>query len=159
MTARNLPDVADLRAFLDYDPATGEFRWRASGAVAGSLNPGGYLQIKRNHRMLSAHRLAWLMVHGEPVPPEIDHINGDRRDNRISNLRAASRADNQANSKTRRDSLTGIKGVYPNGNRFGAQIWHNGQRHYLGMFATVEEASAARRQAAERLHGEYARHG
>ena len=177
MAARPLPDREYINQALDYDHHTGEFRWKErplehfvnargqwqwnakwAGRFAGCLNRDGYSLIRLRSSMVMAHRLAWLLTYGEPVPSEIDHRDGNRSNNRIDNIRAATRADNLANNRTRRDSTTGVKGVYPMRGKFQAYIRRHKQRYYLGIFDTLEEASAARREAAERLHGEFARH-
>lgn len=92
-----------LRELLTYDPETGEFRWRytrgcrARGQIAGTVTCLGYLTIAIDGRKYKAHRLAWLHVHGEWPYPEIDHINRIKLDNRLVNLRRATRAENNAN--------------------------------------------------------------
>lgn len=175
-----LPDRQFVDESLAYDPKTGKFRWRRrplhhfpnqricnicntrdAGKVAGNVSNGYiYIRLRNNGgKLFPAHRLAWLLTHGEPIPAEIDHINGNRSDNRIANLRAATRGENAANNRTRTDSAVGLKGVtrHPNG-RFRVKVGAHKQQHHIGYFATLEEAVAARREAAERLHGEFARH-
>jgi hypothetical protein len=121
--------------------------------------PVGYLYIGIDYQQHYAHRLAWLIVHGKPVPDQIDHIDGDRGNNRIDNLRSTNHADNAANAKPHRGSVTGVKGVRNHhGGSFQAYISRNGKFYVLGNFATLEEAEAVRRKAAERLHGSFARH-
>jgi len=179
MAVRELPDAAYLRECLDYDPETGVFRWRERplshfvsargrwqwnpkhvGKIAGSLDPLGYRLIGIKGVLLRAHRLAWVLMRGGPVPSEIDHIDRDPDNNRISNLRAATRSENMGNTPMRRDSTVGAKGIQrqPNG-RFQAVIRHKNMRFCVGTFDTVEEASAARKKAAAFLHGEFARDG
>lgn len=167
------PDEA--RKALDYDPETGVMVWRdlpefrvscakggrakVVGKVAGTVTAHGYRKIKICGRFIFAHRLAWLIVHGEDASGEIDHINGDRLDNRIQNLRIASHAQNAMNGRRRSTNTAGLKGVYvckPTG-RYIAQIVVDGANHYLGTHDTAEAAHAAYVAAAERLHGEFAR--
>jgi hypothetical protein len=122
--------------------------------------PDGYLRIYINRRGLLAHRLAWLTTYGEPVPPVIDHIDGNTSNNRLNNLRASNYPNNLANAKLHRDTTTGVKGVFQikkNG-RFLAYITRNRQKHHIGIYDTIEEAAEARREAAVRLHGDFARH-
>lgn len=90
---------------------------------------------------------------------EIDHINGVKDDNRFSNLREATRGQNTRNSKTRKDSSVGLKGVSPDRGKFRARITLNGVRIYLGTFATKEEAFEAVRAARRELHKEFANNG
>lgn len=174
-------DAATLKVLIDYDPATGVFRWktrdrawfqrvnqwktwnlRYAGGVAGNLNPQGYRLIAVIDRQYLAHRLAWLMVHGAWPTNQIDHINGDRDDNRIENLRDVTGAENARNRRLQADNATGRTGVtaYPfQGQlRFVARIRVGGKLHHLGYFATVEEAAEARR-AAEIKHGFHINHG
>lgn len=179
MAARPLPDVAYLRECLDYDQETGVFRWlvrpdehflsavvarqwntKWAGKNAGNSDPRGYLAIGVSYQLFKAHRLAWLLVHGEPVPSVIDHVDGVPGNNRIMNLRAATSSDNMANRRANSHSGTGVKGVSVLGSgRFRAVIRSRGVRLHLGCFDTLAEAVLARREAAERLHGDFARHG
>jgi len=160
-----------LRSLLDYDPAVGVFIWRdrpdirpsansgRRGTVAGTTRLNGYIGICINGRHRFAHRLAWFYVHGRWPEAEIDHINEIPSDNRIANLREATHPQNGTRSKARKDNTTsGVLGVYPAGSsRWQAQVQHLGVVHYLGTFATIKEAKAARDAAALRLHGEFAR--
>ncbi|WP_292613113.1 HNH endonuclease signature motif containing protein, partial [Nitrobacter sp. 62-13] len=91
---RSLPPAACVRELLHYDPETGRFTWRSgqkAGRAAGSIG-GRYVQIMIGKKNYLAHRLAWLYVHDSPPLEEIDHVNGDPRDNRINNLRLASKS-------------------------------------------------------------------
>ena len=154
----------ELREQFDYDQETGVFtrRVRSSncikiGCVAGTLNSDGYLKFRVNNKRYFAHRLAWLYVHGVWPCAQIDHINGDRDDNRIANLREATCAENSRNSKKRRGGRCRLKGVYIQKHRFGAQIRMQGKNIYLGYYATEEEAHAAYVAAAEKEFGAFAR--
>jgi hypothetical protein len=176
-TLRRVLPARDLvRSLLDYDPETGEFRWRvrtvdsfpslriANGwnsryarKLAGHIGRRGYVTIIITHWHCAAHRLAWMLMRGA-VPHEIDHIDGNRANNRISNLRAATGSQNLANARVRRESASGIKGVYRRGAKFRAYIRVEGRTVIIGAFTTLQEAASARREAAERLYGEFARH-
>lgn len=154
-------DAELLRQTYDYDPLTGGFtrrkKWgsKAAGSVVGNLSPQGYIQMCFQNRNYPAHRLAWLYVHGRWPVGDVDHINRNRADNRIANLRELSRADNLANSGPRERSQSGIKGVslrpLRNGRRpnkaWRADIMIDGKRYFLGNFYTVEDAAAARLKA------------
>jgi len=104
-----------------------------------------------------AHRLAWLLTHGEWPKDEVDHINGDRMDNRLSNLREATRSQNSMNIGARRTNKTGFKGVWAYKGRFRSQIALDGKRTSLGTFDTAQEAYSAYCAAVVKLHGEFAR--
>jgi hypothetical protein len=154
-----------LRNILDYNPATGIFRWKyrpgrrtKAGAIVGSVDGGGYVTIKIDGKTYKAHRLAWLHITGEWPENDIDHIDTVRTNNRARNLRDATSLQNQANKSVQRNNRLGVKGValLPSG-RFGAVIKVNGQQRRLGVFDTMEEASAAYGQAANDAYGEYAR--
>jgi hypothetical protein len=159
-----------VREALDYDPETGVFLWKVdrcargkgvrmrAGSLAGGPTACGYWRvfIGRNYQ---AHRLAWLYVYGEWPSREIDHIDGDRRNNRIANLRLATSLQNKGNMKRRADNSSGFKGVIfcKFTGRWRSRIRHNGRVHCLGRHSTPEAAHVAYREAAERLFGEFAR--
>jgi hypothetical protein len=154
---------ARLRALLDYDSKTGEFRWRKR--VKRSIQPGdmagtlvhGYRKIKINGRSYPAHRLAWLYMKGNWCSQMIDHRDLDPSNNRWTNLRRATRSQNNANTRTNRNNACGLKGVSPNHGRWRAIIHKNGRTHYLGNFPTPQAAHAAYAKAARRLFGKFAR--
>jgi len=152
-----------LREVLDYNPETGVFTWlvnrKGNGARIGKLatakNKSGYGVIAIDHVRYRAHRLAWLYVHGSWPSNFVDHINGDRADNRIVNLREATNAENLQNMrKARRDSSHGFLGVtrHSVNDSWVAQICAAGKRFHLGSFKTVEEARAAYLGAKKVLH-------
>lgn len=156
-----------VRERLDYDPETGDLRWRKSyartakkGAVAGHSN-GGYVRIMLKGISYYAHRLAWAHMHGDLKGDiEIDHENMNRKDNRLVNLRNASHSNNQANASRPRSNTSGVKGVTHRGDRWNkwrVRVGINKKRVHVGDFATLEEAKLAYYAAASRLHGEFAR--
>lgn len=163
--AKKLLSVARARALLDYDPSTGMFTWKIyrgprarAGSTAGAPHPGGYRCIRIDGTgPYLAHRVAWLMTYGEWPAGDIDHVNGDRSDNRIANLRLADRFQNGANAKVHLDNLSGFKGVSQMRGRYQARIRVRGQSFYLGSFLTPEEAHGAYVAAARRLSGAFAR--
>ena len=160
-----------LRSILDYDPETGIFTWRSnpqraknwntrrSGKPAGGSDcQYGYISIRIGHALYQAHRLAWLYMTGEWPISMVDHIDVDPTNNRWSNLRAATKAENMRNLPTPKHNTSGLKGATKVGrNRWVAQIQHNGKNNYLGTFATAEEAHEAYCRKAKELFGEYAR--
>ena len=147
-----------LRDLLAYNTGTGEFTWNDGVVRPGRKtrrkgNSWGYTVIGFDGRHYGAHRLAWLYVMGEFPKGDIDHINGDRADNRISNLRAASRSENMQNLKgAHKDSATGFLGVHKHRNKFSAQIMVGGVKHRLGTFDTPTLAHEAYLEAKRRLH-------
>jgi len=151
----------ELREWLDYDPATGVFRWkidrpkRKVGSVAGCVAPNGYVRIRLSGRLRLGHRLAWLHVYGSWPDGWIDHKNGVRHDNRIDNLRVADGFLNAANRKQQK-SQSGIKGVSyePKSNGWRAVIKVNGKTIYLGYFKDKDKAAEARRNATKLYFGD-----
>jgi hypothetical protein len=155
-----------LRELLAYDPETGVFTWRVGnrrnvvpGQRAGCPDTGGYLLIRVAGRLVAAHRLAWLYVHGEWPSEQVDHINSVKTDNRICNLRLATRAQNMRNMGLRRSNTSGFKGAWKHGKRWKSVIMVDRRRIHLGCFDTPEEAHAAYCDAAEKYHGVFARKG
>lgn len=142
---------------VQYDPLTGIFT--RNGKVAGTLHGAGYIQIKVDGRLYLAHRLAWMMFHGRSPSGQIDHINGDKSDNRIANLREATGSQNLRNRGKPKNNTSGFKGVSWNSGRRAwlATIHRKGSNKNLGYFATREAASDAYNRAALKYHGEFAR--
>ena len=161
-----------LKSILSYDPETGVFTWkersdvpkesnsRFAGKEAGSKRKGGntsYIYIMINFNLYLAHRLAWLYMTGEWPHEDTDHIDGNGLNNRFKNLRLATRGQNKANSRVRKDNKLGVKGVDRYGNKYRARIRINGRLTYLGYFNTAQEASAAYEKAARVYFGEFAK--
>lgn len=161
-------DGKSLRSLLDYNPDTGVFYWRIqpsrnvkAGAVAGCVDSYGYTRIRVNGMKFMAHRLAWLYTHGVMPTHEIDHINGNRADNWITNLRDVSPSTNLQNqAKPHKGNTSGFLGVSwsKSKKRWRAQIFANGRNEYLGSFDTAEAAHAAYLAAKLRLHPGDVRH-
>lgn len=151
----------EVRALLDYDPDTGVFRWRVprvgrrAGSIAGNKNGPGYWQISLNYKRYAGHRLAWLYVHGSWPPAEVDHINMNKTDNRICNLRSATREQNRHNTTLSKRNTSGFKGVSFHRKMGKFQACH--RRKSLGYFSTAEEAHKAYARAAIAVAGEFAR--
>lgn len=151
-----------LREYLDYDPATGEFRRKdLNYRVVGSVTKKGYVKIKLNQVQYLAHRLAFLYMEGRWPKDLMDHINGNRSDNRWENLREANRFQNSRNRKLDCQNTTGFKGVVfcCRNKKYRSRIKINGVRKELGWFRTPEEAHAAYCQAAQEYHGDFANFG
>jgi hypothetical protein len=154
--------IEHLQETLRYDPETGEF-WRRAGSVhtLGYVCLGGHLKNggEREAYQVKAHRVAYFLMTGEWPPDDvcIDHINGDRRDNRWVNLRPCSFKENGWNRRgcgeIKVRGVTKTRGKTP---RFKAQIGTHPNVVVLGYFDTVEQASAAYQEAAKKLYGEFA---
>jgi hypothetical protein len=158
---------SDLVSALSYDPDTGVFKWLdpdsnkyVPGGVAGTRNTKGYIQLWFKGGRGLAHRLAWLYVYGEIPCGQIDHINGVRDDNRISNLRVVENQDNSKNRRMRKDNKIGIQGVRMRGDAstWVASIAVDFKQVHLGSFPTLLDAACARKSA-EIKHGFHANHG
>lgn len=183
MATKPLPSYELLHKLLDYDPATGVLRWRArtpdmfkpgnktsesncqgwnskyAGKPAGTININGYVAVVIDYVNFMGHRLIWKMVHGHD-PVEIDHIDGDRLNNRVSNLRDVSRQQNNCNRRVRKDSSSGILGVYwiARKKKWTSEVRLDNRKRCLGYFSTIEEAAAARKRADVEL-GFHPNHG
>jgi hypothetical protein len=149
-----------LKELLRYDPDTGFFFWRKAkggwgrpGRPAGGTNGEGYRQIGIDRRYFYAHRLVWLYVHGEFPTNCIDHINGNRSDNRLANLRSATVQENNFNVRAVR-AASGFVGVYwdERSKKWRASIKANGSATTLGRFSTPEAAHEAYQSAKRILH-------
>lgn len=160
--AKAILDIARLRALLAYDPETGIFTWlvnrgpnQTAGKPAGSPDEDGYLRIGIDRRRYRSHRLAWFYVHGEWPAMEIDHWDTDRTNNRIGNLRQATRTMNQENirrSPAKKSNLPMGVVKLANEKNFRAQISVQGKKRALGFFPTPDEAHAAYLTAKRVLH-------
>jgi hypothetical protein len=152
----------ELKSILHYDPLTGLFTWLVSngprsknGTRAGFYhNQSGYRRIKLNGKEYQEHRLVWLYVHGFMPPDMVDHRDRNRSNNRLDNLRLASRIENSQNVGKSKNNTSGFLGVsWKKSNRkWVAQIMYNGKKTHLGLFDTAEEAHDAYQKASSELH-------
>jgi hypothetical protein len=159
------PSLERLKQALHYEPDTGNFYWtdnhpriRWRGKKSGTPHHNGYIKISLDGQFYAAHRLAWLYVTGAWPKVYLDHINRDRADNRIANLRECDSQLNWFNSRAR--SASGLKGVYrrtANPNRWYAEIRVGGKLKTLGTFGSRDEAAAVYAAAARLHRGEFAR--
>ena len=156
-----------LRQVLYYHPESGDWIWRecmgvrgVPGAQAGSRSVGGYWIVAVDGYGYQAGRLAWFYMKGRWPRNTIDHKDQNKLNNAWSNLREATRNQQQHNRKVRKDSKTGVKGVmwFPQKKKYIAVIRLHGKKKYLGFYKTTQEAHIAYMKAASVLHGEFA-HG
>ena len=154
-----------VRALFDYDSNTGELRWKRAdgrrakvGSLAGWTTRGRYRTTRHDGRVYLNHRLVWLW-HGRELPKMIDHINGDKLDNRIENLRAATPSQNQCNHPIRCTNKSGVKGVHWDKRlrKWHARVFFENRTYPLGWFTDLEQAKAAANAARTAMHGEFAR--
>lgn len=184
MAAKPLPSQEYLRQLLDYDPETGVLTWKArtpemfsadgrdpqwkarnwnsklEGKEAFNVkSPNGYLASLLNGKRLYAHRVIWAWFHGY-WPGYIDHINGDRADNRLSNLRVTTKVKNQRNVRYTKPSKSGVVGVnwFKQTSKWSVSIGCNGRSVWLGCYEDKLDAIAVRKEA-EGLLGFSERHG
>jgi hypothetical protein len=135
-----------IRNSLRYDPNTGELTWAtqkggrgAAGCAAGTIDRTGYRRIKLNGSRLLAHRVAWFLTHGEWPVGVIDHINRNKLDNRIENLRDVSVAENSRNRE-----FDETRGTFKaSRNRWAARVTRDGVTRYLGVFDSLDKARQA----------------
>ena len=159
-----LPSLEKLKSSLSYNPETGEFKrispkfGNASKTdFVGRIIDSGYLVISIGNVRYRAHRIAWKMHYGVEPDSFIDHINQDKADNRIDNLRSADKSQNMMNRPAQKNNKLGVKGVHwDNKNkRYIAQIKTPDGRKWLGRFKDVESASNAYVKASKTYHGEF----
>jgi len=175
-------DPTYARECFSYDSETGELRWkvrprihfntehgwkssnaRHAGCVTGYRHVctvgKAYLQVRIAGKCYYAHRIIWTMVHGViPEGMQIDHIDGDGTNNRMSNLRLVTDTANKRNQRKIKSNTSGYTGVYADKNRWEAATWQNGKKVSLGRYKTKEEAYGRRLQF-NRENGYHANHG
>lgn len=167
-----------LNECFEYHPESGEFKWKVrprshfkrdgdhagfntayAGKQAGSIGGNGYVGVGLLGKRMQVHRLIWLIVYGEE-PKCIDHINGNRTDQRISNLRNVSVEENNRNRASVKGKKNGCTGVYwcHTHQRYRARIKVNGKNIHIGYFNTINEAREERKKA-ELANGFHPNHG
>jgi hypothetical protein len=153
-----------VTSLLRYDPSNGHFYWIANrkgrmgkpGRIAGSKNGRlGYVVICVAAHHVYAHRLAWFVTHGNWPSGNIDHINGDPKDNRIANLRICNQSQNNANAKPNRRNTSGYRGVCFDKSR-NKYVCRVGKKH-VGRFDTPTEAASAYQREARLAYGDFVR--
>jgi hypothetical protein len=136
-----------MKAAFDYDPITGEIRWAirpaknvAKGSLAGKIQANGYRRIRYQGKDYLAHRLAWYLYYGDWPSKTIDHLDGNKLNNSISNLEDVSMRINTVRRSSNTELPTGV--CRQNG-RYRAQKWYQGKNLFLGYYNTPEEAHQA----------------
>lgn len=162
----NLPSIERLNELLEYNAETGEFRWKIPRKKMQSGERAGYLRGRHQYLMIGidyekyqGHRIAWAMHYGKWPDQIIDHVNGDGSDNRICNLRLATKVQNAHNTGKTVRNTSGVKGVtwHKRAERWMAQCKTDGKLRYLGLFDTKEEAGAAYQEFIRNKVGEFVR--
>ena len=159
----NLITQQKLKELFIYDPESGIFARRIAtgrhgrhkvGTKAGTSQNYGYVVIHVDGRRYVAHRLAWMYMYGEWPSTDLDHINNVKNDNRIANLRLATRKQNMQNVLSHKHNTSGFKGVswHMPRSKWRAYIFCNYRQIHLGLFDTKEDAAAARIEAEKIYH-------
>lgn len=155
------------RAAECFEYREGRLYWKISkrgtkgvGSVAGRFTSRGYLQVHFDGKTYMGHRIIFLLHHGY-LPEQVDHINGDTKDNRIENLRAASASQNGQNKKIASNNTSGCKGVNFNKNKnmWMVNLRLHKHRHFLGYYRDKELADLVASSFREKYHGEFCNHG
>ena len=154
--------IETLKQYLNYNPTTGVFTWLKRtprnksivvGEQAGSVREDGYGRIRILGDLILTHRLAWAFVNNEWPATDIDHLDGNPENNRINNLRLATRSINSQNQRrARKDNKTGLLGAVKSYGKYSARITTNGTTIRLGRFDTAQEAHEAYLKAKRELH-------
>ena len=161
------PDPSIVRQHFNYNPETGELRWRIgsrrrkAGELAGTpcKTEKGRVSVGFQNQNYRAHIIAWVCQTGEWPTHQIDHINEDPSDNRWANLRSATKSQNMRNITKIKSNTSGFKGVgwHKQMKKWRAYIKVDGRMYHLGLFDTKEDAAVAYADAAAKLHGTFAK--
>jgi hypothetical protein len=154
-----LPSYARLHELFEY--RDGQLIRKRNGKVAGHHHLLGYIKVRADGKIYMAHRLIYKMFNKDFEVGTLDHINNKPADNRIENLRLATRAENNRNAVIRKDNTSGVKGVSWNARdmRWTACIQINGKRKALGNFKDLALATEFIQLARDMVHGDFANHG
>lgn len=159
MRARsNEPTMEELTQLFNY--VDGRLYWKKRGGKeAGAVGKRGYRLVNLNYKKYMTHRLVWIMHGNDPVPI-LDHIDGNKLNNRIENLRPATKSQNMMNAGVYVSNTSGVKGVswVSTIQRWTGQVGLNGRIYSAGQFKDKEECIVAVQELREKLHGEFTRH-
>ena len=138
-------DITQLREAFTYDPNSGDLVRKSTGRPSKGLDAYGYIQLGYRKKMYKAHRLIWAIVYGEFPKGQIDHINGNRSDNLLCNLRVVTQQQNLYNKQIHKNNSSGFTGVCWNKkcSKWQSSISVKGSNIYLGVFDCPEEAHLA----------------
>jgi hypothetical protein len=157
---KTLPSQKKLQELFDY--RDGELYWKERigtsidlSKPAGDIDKHGYRVIKIEGKRYKAHRLVWKYHCGKDPKEFIDHIDGNKTNNNMENLREATNQQNLFNRGPQKNNKLGIKGVKKQRNKYIATIEINGKRKHLGLFNTIEEARLAREESEKKLFKEF----
>ena len=171
MKNRPLPPLEELKEYFDYNPDTGIIIWKKTtnplikvGAEAGhervKTKNLAYREIKFNYTQYKAHRLAYYMYHGiDPRNNDIDHEDRNGLNNKINNLRLATRSDNSKNRSMAENNTSGVTGVTwdKKRGRWRAQLKLNGKHKFLGYYLNIQDAEQARKEGEVKYFGKFRR--
>jgi hypothetical protein len=131
-----------------------------AGDRVGFVNDKGYVAVNIDKQCIVLHRIIWMMQHGE-MPSLIDHIDNNKQNNRIENLRLADKFENAHNRPIHKNNTSGCKGVYWCGRteKWKTQIMCNRKSYHLGYYESLEEANEVVSLARDMLHGQFSNHG
>lgn len=150
------PSQDELRQLFSYDEHTGVLTRKYGRQGNGTVNPGnGYRQLSYQNRTRLEHRIIWMLVYGT-WPKMIDHVNGNRADNRLCNLRVATAAQNIWNNIRPRKQAP-YRGVFKKSRLYYAQITHLGVKNPIGAFPCAFAAAVAFRNKERELRGSFVR--
>lgn len=158
-------DLSEASSAFVYCPMTGELRWshhqnnvtRLMGKLAGSRDPRGYIKLSFRGAPIWAHRLAWALYYNQWPDGVIDHIDGDRSNNAIKNLRVVTQKENTQNARLRSNKTSAYRGVSCCRGQWAAVIYIDKKQQWLGVFETEHEAASAYNAAALEAYGKHAK--
>lgn len=157
-----IPSKEELNELFDYHPVTGILYWknhiRMKGKEAGGVDNSGYIRVRIKNKKYLIHRIIWTIVHGDIDGGEIDHINGNKSDNRIDNLRLCSRSENCMNRGLFKTNKLGVKGViyHQTMKKYKASISKDNKKVTIGFYDNKDDAYTAYKNMTLLLHNNFA---
>jgi hypothetical protein len=159
--------LTQLQVFDLFDYKDGVLFWKTTpsrkipiGSKAGTITAKGYIRIKINGRLYYAHRLVYLLETGT-YPKQLDHVNGDKSDNRIKNLRECDVSQNNLNRKKPRNNSSGIKGIswHAISKKWMVSLQIAGEQKYFGLYKDIDQAKSVIEAMRHKYHGDFTNHG